>query len=119
MNPKQRHGYVWFSHKILQAGFDDKNMNLDQWEIKIKNNKWFHVKPDGSTAYKQRYDEVWPFSESLAAVKLDGKWFHIKPNGSPAYKQRFDEVYSFHKGSARVQINNEYFYIKPNGSRVN
>ena len=82
------------------------------------NDKYFHIKPDGSLAYDQKFDKIDSFSEGLAAIELDGKQFHIKPDGSPAYKQRFDRVNAFSEGLASVKLDGKWFNINPDGSRV-
>ena len=92
--------------------------NKKTWDIREENDKQYHIKPDGSLAYKQQFDIVWPFSEGLAKVKLDGKYFHIKPDGSPAYEQRFDWVDNFKNGSTAAELNDKWFNIKSDGSRV-
>ncbi|MCK5059709.1 MAG: WG repeat-containing protein [Candidatus Pacebacteria bacterium] len=47
-----------------------------------KDNRWFHIHPDGRPAYEERFDFACSFSEGRAFIKKNGKWFHIRPNGS-------------------------------------
>ncbi len=84
-----------------------------------KNGQEFHILPDGSPAYQERYDMVAPFEEGdLAWVMKDGEEFHICHDGSPAYAERFDAVSDFSKGLALAEKDGVEFYIRPDGSRV-
>jgi len=46
-----------------------------------KGDKYFHIRPDGKPAYKERYDAVGSFFKGRAHVKREGKQFYIRPDG--------------------------------------
>lgn len=91
-----------------------------------KDGMWFHIHPDGTAAYEQRYDAVGNFTNSgtgyLAAVLKDGLWCHIHPDGTVAYQERFEWVGTFHCVGTQYQAmaynNGKSFYIRPNGTRI-
>lgn len=43
---------------------------------------WFHVKPDGTPAYKERYDWVDDFSQGVAFVGNGEQRFRIRADGT-------------------------------------
>jgi len=57
------------------------------------------------------YAEVKPFSEGLAAVKLDQKWGFVNTYGEWQIFPQFDYAESFHQGLAVVIIDNKSGYI--------
>ena len=83
-----------------------------------KDNRWLHIRPDGTPAYKGRYSYVGDFREELAVINENSEWFHIQPDGTPAYEERFECVGPFREGLARVWKDNERFDIRPDGKRV-
>jgi hypothetical protein len=95
--------------------FPDDCFNL---AVAQKDKKMFHIRPDGTPAYKQRFDWVGPFCERLAVVQENGKRFHIQPDGTPAYKQRFDVAGPFSGGRADVGENGKMFRIRTDGTRA-
>ena len=56
-----------------------------------KDGKMLHILPDGTPAYEERFEVVWPFKNGLALVK-NGSYSHIKHNGAPFYETRFGSV---------------------------
>lgn len=85
----------------------------------------FHIHPDGTPAYKERYVKANIFEESVGLASVsDGKdWFHIKADGTPAYEARYKEVYAWHEGLAIVvehpsngQRKGKCFHIRPDGT---
>jgi len=47
-----------------------------------KGDKWFHIRLDGSRAYKEEYTFVYHFHEGLARVIIDRRTrFQIRPDG--------------------------------------
>jgi len=53
--------------------------------------EWFHIHPDGTIAYEERFDLAYHFEGGLALVMVDNEWFHIRPDGRPAYEERFGD----------------------------
>jgi hypothetical protein len=62
-----------------------------------------------------RFEQCYPFSEGLAAVKLDGRWGYINGSGTTVIPHLFDEVSSFQHGAAVVRIGERNFTIDTQG----
>ena len=79
--------------------------------------KFFHVHPDGTPAYEERYDYVENFHEGLACVMQNEEHFHILPDGKPAYKEKYGWITSFREGFAKVTTKEgKEFHIHPDGT---
>ena len=51
----------------------------------VRNNGWwFHIHPDGSPAYEERFNSVGDFCEGIALAEKDGRSFLIRPDGTRA-----------------------------------
>ena len=64
----------------------------------IQPKQQFHVKKDGSTFYRGRYDTARPFRDGMGRVTEDGRVFYIDKNGKPVASNTLDEQYLY-KGS--------------------
>ena len=81
-----------------------------------KDGKWFHIRPDGTPVYEQRYTRTFGFYEGRAAVQMGDEWFHILDDGTPAYQGRFSWCGNFQNGLCPVRDeNNCYYHILPDG----
>ncbi len=54
--------------------------------------EWFHILPNGYSAYEKRYEWAGPFCGGRAEVQENGKKFCIKRNGQ--------KIHSEHQGEA-------------------
>jgi hypothetical protein len=110
------------------------NKQLSKSEIKVKfpnyeivgdfvhlracvreNGKWFHILPDGTPNYKEKYDYVENFSCGRAwVVGIDGKRFYIHYTGEPACGP-YDETRTFHEDRASVRVGDMWFEIGRHG----
>ena len=80
-------------------------------------NRWFHIKPDGSRTYDHAFDKAWGYYEGFASVVLDGKAFHIDENGYPAYCNRFAWCGNYQEGVCTVRDSGGFYYhIDKHGS---
>jgi predicted RNA-binding protein len=61
------------------------------------------------------YEEALPFSEQLAAVKLDGLWGFINTKGETVIKHKYDKAFQFHDGIALVEGNGNWTFIDKKG----
>ena len=57
------------------------------------------------------YDDVWLFSEGLAAVKKQGKWGFIDKAGKQIIPFRYEAANTFSQGVVRVKLSGKFFYI--------
>ena len=81
-----------------------------------QNNRWFHIKPDGTPMYSKSFDHAFGFYENRASVEEARDWFHILTNGEQAYKRRFAWCGNFQEGLCVVRDKNGFFcHIKLNG----
>jgi len=82
--------------------------------------KPFGDQTTGKTGYKDengnivipaKYDFAGPFSEGLAAVKINGKWGFIDKTDKLVIPAKYDYAWSFLEGLARVRINGKFGFI--------
>lgn len=79
----------------------------------------WHIRPDGSAAYSNRFLRAFGFYEGQAAVVSEDGWYHIKPDGSDTYPERYAWCGNFQDGRSVVRENaGQYFHITPDGKPV-
>ena len=66
--------------------------------------KWGFVDYDGNIVIECIYDEVKPFCEGLAAVKVNGKWGYINDRGRVVIPIQYANADSFSEGLAAVNM---------------
>lgn len=69
----------------------------------------------GSPAFDRTYEHAYPFSEGLAAVKIDGLYGFIGSDGQMVISPRFLEASSFFDGLAVIKDSNAYAMIDVKG----
>ena len=81
---------------------------------------WFHILPDGSPLYEERYAWCGNFQESRCTVREPGgDYLHIAVDGTPAYGERYRYAGDFRDGYAVVQREDgKHTHIDPSGSRL-
>lgn len=78
--------------------------------------KWFHIRPNGTPAYRARFNRAFGFYEGLAAVQDDVLWYHIRSDGHPGYAARFTWCGNFQEQRAVVIVPKEsYAHILSDG----
>jgi hypothetical protein len=95
-----------------------------------KNGQCFHVLPDGTPAYPERYEEAEDFQSGFASVKKNGKWSHIKKDGTLAHGKWYEWVLDFKDPDGRGEEllamvreedlgrkKGETYEIRPDGTR--
>lgn len=92
----------------------------------LKDGKAWHIRPNGSSAYPQRFQRTFGFYEGLAAVLViqdnesTPQACHITPSGDAAYPQRYAWCGNFQEGRAPVRDpQGFYHHIDPNGQPLN
>lgn len=89
-----------------------------------ENGRYGIIRPDGTYFIKPEFNKIRPFSEGLAAVKInwcefEGEWGFIKPDGSYLVPPVFEHAENFHCGYAEVKTaENARLFIQPDGSRI-
>ncbi len=81
-------------------------------------NKRGFVDSSGKFVIRPQYDDVKPFSEGLAAVKINGRWGFVDTAGSLVVKPAYDDVQPFSQQRALVVKDGKYGYIDPSGQVV-
>lgn len=81
------------------------------FEVSIGSREGF-INEKGVIAIKPRFDKVYPFTDGLAAVQIDGLWGFINTSGEFVIKPQFKEAGMFSDGRARIR---EHDYTDPWG----
>ncbi len=78
-----------------------------------------YIDRDGNVIIPYIFSEAFEFSDSLAAVELDGEWFYIDRKGEVKIKCKGCKVVkSFHGSRARVLKGDRWCYIDKNGEFI-
>ncbi len=76
----------------------------------------WHIRPDGTSAYPQRYRRTFGYYEGLAAIQGDEDWHHVTAAGAPAYPQRYAWCGNFQGGRCTVREDDgAYLHIDEDG----
>ncbi|OPZ92388.1 MAG: KWG Leptospira [Firmicutes bacterium ADurb.Bin419] len=86
--------------------------------IAYKTDKWGIKDYSGKDLIKPEYDEIYSFSEELAAVKLGDKWGFIGTDGTLKIKPEFDLVNSFCNGLSNIKVNSKWGLIDTSGKVI-
>ncbi len=70
---------------------------------------------NGALAIPRTFDDVLPFSEGRAGVRIGEKWGYIDKSGKTVIPIQFDLAESFSEGLALVQLGKKFGFIDPNG----
>jgi len=85
----------------------------------VKAGKAWHIHPDGTSPYPERYTEAFGYYENYAAVTDENGTFHICPDGSPLYRNRYQWAGNFQESRCTVRTKTGlYHHIDSNGERV-
>ena len=83
-----------------------------------KGDKWGYCDWNKKIVIPVQYDDVWLFSEGLAAVKVNNKWCFIDKKGNMVIPAVYDSVWDFSDGLALIKLNNKYGFIDTKGNMV-
>lgn len=72
----------------------------------------------GKVVIPLKYDEVQPFSDGLAAVKLNDKYGFVDKTGKEIIPLIYEHAYSFSEGLGVVKQNNKYGFIDKRGKEI-
>ena len=87
-------------------------------KVQTKDGLWGFIDEQGSPVGEAVWEEIFDFSEDLAAVRQNGKYGFIDGSGAVIIAPAYDEVQSFHEGLAAVRKGNYWQYIDRDGSTV-
>lgn len=91
--------------KINVGGIYDKNNK------KIRGGLWGYISVNGQIVIEPTYEEVYGFSEGMAAVKLNNKWGFINTNGAIVIPCEYDNVEANFKGEKGKLIKNKEVFV--------
>lgn len=85
--------------------------------------KYGFVNYAGFYIAKLIFDDAKPFSEGLAAVKIENdenfkEWGYMDKEGKKAIDFQYHDAFSFHEGYAKVMVNGKFGYINKTGGYV-
>lgn len=79
----------------------------------------YHIKPDATPAYHQRFDRTFGFYQGRAAVVRGRKWFHILTDGTRLYERDWVWCGNFQEGRCPVRDEQgNYYHIRLDGSEL-
>ena len=61
------------------------------------------------------YEDISPFYEELAAVKLNDLWGYLDESGKMIIEPKFQEALPFVKGKAKVKKNDKWYLLHNKG----
>lgn len=81
--------------------------------------RWGFMDQQGKIVILDRFDEVRPFSDSLALVRLSGRWGYIDHAGEWVVENKYRAAWPFEQAIARVQNDEGLFgFIKKDGTML-
>jgi hypothetical protein len=83
-----------------------------------KNGQFGFVDSQGRLRIANRYDDIQPFQEELAAVKIRNKWGFINHEDKIAIQPVYEEVSPFKKGFSLVKQRGLYGLINKKGTQI-
>lgn len=86
--------------------------------VQFEGGLWGYLAQDGKKAFEKTWEAAYPFSEGLAAVKVDGLIGFINTQGEMVIPPAFDRVSGFHDGAAWVVQKGKEAYIDPSGKPI-
>ena len=76
----------------------------------------WHIRIDGTAAYRRRFLRTFGFYEGLAAVAAPDGWRHVRPDGSDLSAARFGWCGNFQGGHCAVrELDGGYLHVTPEG----
>lgn len=72
----------------------------------------------GKLVITPKFDDAFPFSEGLSAIKIDGKWGFIDKTGRMIIHPHFQEALDFNEGVAGARINDKWGFIDKSGKFI-
>ena len=84
----------------------------------LKGDKWGFCDVKKNLLIEPKYDEVYPFIEEMALIKLNDKHGFINQNGQEIIEIKYDDANPFSEGLAVACLKDEFGYLDKNGRTV-
>ncbi len=110
--------HVLGSEPLYAERFDDvlKFHDPGLAPVRRRGEAW-HIRPDGSEAYRRRFGRTFGFYEGLAAVAGPDGWHHIRPDGEDLYASRYAWCGNYKGGRCTVRDHaGAYFHLSAEGA---
>lgn len=86
--------------------------------LAVKHIDFFLIDADGNKIPMGPFQNLWSFSDGLAAVQLNDKWGYLNKSGKMVLETKFDAVRDFSEGLAFVSDGEKRYYIDKSGRRL-
>jgi hypothetical protein len=84
-------------------------------EPKQDGNKFGFIDASGVFQIAPKFDEVLPFSDGLAAVRMGNKWGFVDTSGKVVIQPQFNAAFYFNEGVGTVELDSGYALIDISG----
>lgn len=82
-----------------------------------RDGKAWHIRADGTAAYRRRFSRTFGFYEGFAAAAAADGWRHVRPDGDDLYPQRFAWCGNFQGGRcAAREFGGAYLHLTLEGA---
>ncbi len=88
----------------------------DNLYLITKGDLWGYIDETGKTAIIPQFKSAGPFSEGLAAVRLNGTYGYIDKSGSFVIKPQYDFALPFQNGLSKVFLDGKPFFVDKKGN---
>lgn len=97
----------------------NKGGTYDKRIKKVIGGRWGYVSTDGQIAIEPVYEQVYHFSDGIAAVKQNSRWGFINIDGTVIVPCEYDEVECrFEKGKGALMKGKMIYVFDKNGSQI-
>ena len=102
------------SSKFISKAPFSEGLAIVEGEI-ANEKKQGYINEAGKLAIPLVFELARPFSEGLAAVRVNDLWGYVDREGNWIIEPKFEDAYGFSEGLAGVQLNGQWGFIDKNG----
>ena len=105
-----------FGLRAQDAGQESSDVKLEPKEN--SSGKWGFVDKQGNEVIPFKYEDNLPFSEGLAAIRLDGKWGFVDKQGNEVIPCKYGLTFPFIEGLAAISLDGKWGFVDKQGNEV-